>query len=86
MWIPSAHKHLLVFKTRTDATFAYGTQINVSMDPQCKLPVQCVNNNATSASLLQCTFHQLTGLVTLSPELLNLGINALRENGETSIR
>lgn len=39
-----------------------------------------VNNTARPASRFQCTFHQLTGLVTLSPELLNLGLNALREH------
>lgn len=33
-----------------------------------------------TTSRFQCTFHQLTGLVTLSPELLNLRLNALREH------
>lgn len=39
-----------------------------------------VNNTAWLASRFQCTFHQLTGLVTLSPELLNLGLNAVGEH------
>lgn len=33
-----------------------------------------------TTSRFQCTFHQLTGLVTLSPELLNSRLNALREH------
>lgn len=42
-------------------------------------PAHRVNNTAWLASRFQCTFHPLTGLVTLSPELLNLGLNAVGE-------
>lgn len=44
------------------------------------LAVCTANNTARPASRFQCAFHQLTGLVTLSPELLNLGLNALRKH------
>lgn len=45
-----------------------------------------VSNVTRLASRFQCTFHQLTGLVTLSTELLTSGLNALHWTTVQAIR
>lgn len=40
------------------------------------------HNTSLPASRFQCIFHQLTGLVTLSPELLNSGLKTVREHDQ----
>lgn len=71
-------RHLLILKN----PFCFYICITAYRCPYgaSALAVYTANNTARPASRFQCAFHQLTGLVTLSPELLNLGLNALREH------